>query len=197
MNEDRAQAHALEAIAAALLLLTSVLFALEMTAVTPLSASTSSQHIENQQQASAEGILATAADSGALETAVLFWNRTAGKFHEANETAYYTSKAPPNEFGGMLERAFGEEGLAYNVEVIYVVGDQRIVQQMVNQGVPSDHAVRASRSVTLTDKTEIRDANGEPNGTAINDTSNFYVVDASPDSGVYNVVRVEVVVWRI
>ncbi len=66
----RAQAHTLEAIVSGMLLLASLVFALQMTAVTPLSASTSSQHIENQQQAIGHGVLASAVAEGALKPAV-------------------------------------------------------------------------------------------------------------------------------
>jgi len=194
----RGQAHALEGIVASVLLLTSVLFALQMTAVTPLSASTSSQHIENQQQASAQGLLAAADDSGALERAILFWNDTRGEFHGTTGAQYYTTNVPSNEFGEALERAFGSRGLAYNVRVVYVRGGNERVQRMVNQGVQSDHAVTATRTVTLVDDDRLYDDDGNPTDTSLAETTDFYIAtDESPDTPVYNVVRVEVVVWRI
>jgi len=61
-TDDRAQAHTLEAFAAAILLVAALTFALQATAVTPLSASTSNQHIENQQRAVATDLLATSAE---------------------------------------------------------------------------------------------------------------------------------------
>lgn len=100
----RAQVHTLESIVAGLLLMASVVFALQMTAVTPLSASTSSQHIENQQQASAEGVLAAAAESGALRRAVLYWDEQEGTFNGTTDGTAYTVNAPPNDFGTMLDR---------------------------------------------------------------------------------------------
>nr|WP_267163201.1 hypothetical protein [Halovenus salina] len=80
-SDDRGQALTLEAVVGAILMLAAIGFALQMTAVTPLSASTSSQHIENQLQSTSEGVLDTAADTGALREAVLYWNETTGEFH--------------------------------------------------------------------------------------------------------------------
>ena len=71
VSEDRGQAYTLEAIIASVLLISSLVFALQVTVVTPLSASTSNQHIENQQRASAAGVLTAAQETGALKDAVL------------------------------------------------------------------------------------------------------------------------------
>jgi hypothetical protein len=193
----RAQVHTLEAIVAALLLLTSIVFGLQMTAVTPLSASTSSQHIENQQQATAEGILASAAHQGVLKKAVLYWNETQGSFRNTTGENYYTNEAPPNEFGDILQEQFGDRGIAYNVDVVYVTDGGTIAEvPMVDQGVPSDNAVSSSRIVVLMDDDRLYDDSGERSGTTLQDDS-YLQNDASPDSPVYNVVRVEVTVWRI
>jgi hypothetical protein len=194
---DRGQVHTLEAIVAALLMVTSILFALQITAVTPLSASTSSQHIENQQQASVEGVLAAAAENGDLHRAALAWNGSSGRFFNTTDEDYYTSRAPPNAFGDRLDRAFGSQGIGYNVYVIYyTAGGGRRVQEMVYQGEPSDNAVRAGRTITVTDNTTLYDHETNPTGTEL-DVTTFYAPDVSTDSPLYNTMRVEVVVWRI
>jgi hypothetical protein len=194
---DRGQVHTLEGVVAAMLLLTSVIFALQMTSVTPLSASTSSQHVENQQHASAEGVLATATETGALERAVLYWNPTEGRFHDANEGRYYTSAPPDNDLGEMLDRAFGTRGIAFNVYISFQAGDGQATQRqrMIYVGEPSDNAVRASRTVVISDDARLRDADGNPTGDRVGD-ANFYAPDVTQGS-VFNALRVEVVVWRI
>ncbi|MFD1587295.1 hypothetical protein ACFR9U_09885 [Halorientalis brevis] len=192
----RAQVHTLEAIVGALLLLTSVVFALQMTAVTPLSASTSSQHIENQQQASVEGVLASAAESGALRRAVLYWNETGERFQNTSSETFYTIKAPPNEFGRTLERQFGDRGVAYNVRVYYRTASGNVGEQlMVNQGEPSDNAVMSARTVVLTDDARLYNESGERPGTSVEDS--YMSNDVAKNSPVHTVVRVEVIVWRI
>ena len=196
---DRGQAYTLEAFIAALLLVSSLTFALQVTAVTPLSASTANQHIENQQRASASGVLAAGQESDALREALLYWNTTDEEFHGATRIDYYTNQYPDVEFGRMLDRAFGGRGLAVNVLVH--TEDRTRPQRMVYHGEPSDNAAAASRTVTLYDDDRVRLAN-ESQGRTLADVdadggASFYATDAHDGSLVYNVVRVEVVVWRM
>lgn len=148
---DRGQAYALEAITAGVLLVGALLFALQATGVTPLSASTSSQHIENQQQVTAEGALAAAVEEDAIRVAVLNWNATNQSFYNTSER-YHVHGGPPNEFGEILNRTFDSRGIVFNVYVIYQrSGEDRTRQRMVYRGEPSDNAVAASTVVTLYD----------------------------------------------
>ena len=194
---ERGQAHTLEGVVAALILLSAVVFALEMTAVTPLSASTSSQHIENQQEATARGVLASAAETGALARALLSWNDTSEQFYNTSGSGYFTNDAPPNDFGQMLNRSFNRAGVAYNVYLHYQdTSGERGTQQYVYQGRPSDNAVQATWTLSLMANDEIHDHDGNPTGETVADESTYFA-PASSDSSVYNVVYVEVVVWRI
>jgi hypothetical protein len=197
---DRGQAHTLEGVIAAILLLSSLTFALQVTAVTPLSASTSSQHIENQQQSVAEGVLSVAAEDDYLKDAVLFWNTSEERFHNATR-GYYVNDPPPNEFGETLSMAYGGRGLAYNVYVSHQTdGGTWVDKRMLYRGRPSDNAISATRTVTLYDSDCLVDANNETDTTScLSDSSvadDFYADDVS-STGLYNVVRVEVVVWRM
>jgi hypothetical protein len=206
-GSERGQAFALEAVVASLVLLGGLVFALQATAVTPLSASTSSQHIENQQAATAEGVLATAADDGSLRVAVLNWNDTADRFYGVDtDQAYYTNTAPENGLGTLLSRAFDDRGIVFNVYVHYATDrdddgevDARRTQRMVYRGEPTDNAAAASRVVTLFDDDVLYDDSESPTGPTVSG-SVFYAEDvtdtASSNTAVYNVVTVEVVVWR-
>jgi len=194
---DRGQALTLEGVTAAVLLLAAIGFALQVTAVTPLSPSTSSQHVENQLEASSDGLLTSAAENGTLEEAVLYWDPDEDEFHGSGDAPFYRSGAPPNDFGDELERSFGSRNVAYNVFVYYQTfnGDVQS-QQMVSQGRPSDHAVSASQIVTLVDSDRLVQSDGSP-GDRVDETS-FYIPDATlTEDGLYNVARVEVVAWRI
>lgn len=194
MVTGRGQAHTLEAVIAALLLLSSIVFMLQITAVTPLSASTSNQHIENQQQASAEGILSMTTESGALAQSVLYWNASGQRFHDGRIDGYYTGTME-TEFGQILERSFGDRGIAYNVYLVHYTSEGGAIRnRMIYRGKPSDNAVVASRSVILTDDTRLVKPD-KTKGKRISD-SNFYAKDVG-EGGYYNTVRVEVVVWRI
>jgi len=190
---DRGQAHTLEAFTAALLLVGSIVFALQVTAVTPLTASTSSQHIENQQVQVARGLLDSAVENASLRAALLDWNDSAGAFVNTSDRGYYVRAGQANNtFGDMLDRAFLDRGIAVNVNVLYVTtGGEVRSRRMVYLGTPSDHAVTASRPVTLYDDDEL---DGGP--TTLEGSSSYFVPDAGEGS-VYNVVRVEVTAWRM
>lgn len=191
-RDQRGQALTLEAVTAAILLLVAVAFALQMTAVTPLSASTSSQHLENQLQKTGEGVLGSTAQDGSLKEAVLDWNETEEAFDRDGEEAYYRSGAPENDFGDALQSNYGNRSIAYNVVVHYHTTDDGMDRQrMVDQGEPSDHAVSASRTIVLTGDDEL------PDGTPLEDADEFYASDLYQNQPLYNYVRVEVIAWRI
>ena len=204
-DADRAQAHTLEALAAAAVLLASVGFALQVTAVTPLTASTSSQHIENQEGAVAAGVLAAAEENGTLRETVLYWNASGRQFWDADFHGRYVNAGPPTAFGGTLDRAFLDRGIAVNVDLYFVQPDgDRRHRRLVHLGQPTEHAVTASRTVTLYDDDRLYRSNGssvEPYGKTLTQVAadpdeGFYAPDAAA-SGVYNVVEVEVTVWRM
>jgi hypothetical protein len=199
----RGQAFTLEAVVGGLLLLAAVALALQMTVVTPLSTSTSSQHLENQQQSMAKGILAAAAEEGALTQAVLYWNASSSQFHGVGEAGYYRSDPSTSlDFGRMLDRSFNSQGIAYNVYFDYrTQGGDSVQRRFVYSGTPSDNAVSASRTVVVVDDAHLVDGDGSPNATTADEANSLYLKDANAgpgtDNPVYNVVEVEVVVWRI
>ena len=193
VRDDRGQAHALEAITAGMLLLASVVFALQVTAVTPLTGSTSSQHIENQQAKLAEGVLAAEAENGTIVPTLLYWNES-GRFHGADSDGYH-SGGPPTAFGNVLDQTLRERNIAFDVNVFYIrANGERERHQMVDLGSPSDHASTATRSFTLYDDDRIRYQNGSVGATLEN--ASYFVPDVD-DGPLYNVVEVEVVVWRM
>lgn len=198
--DQRGQAATLEAIVAALILLSSVVFALQMTAVTPLSASTSSQHIENQLEASAEGLLATAVEDGSLKRALLFYNNSTNVFVGADNDGY-NARPPNNTFGETLSWAFDDRGIAYNIYVEY--SGSNTGRNLYYRGEPSDNAVAATTTLVVMDETPMyhhADDDGvlEPRSYTVSQAlpNSSYIPDASPGT-LYNIVRVEVVVWRI
>lgn len=194
-NRARGQAHTLEAVAAGMLLLASVLFALQVTAVTPLTGSTSSQHIENQQASLAEGLLASEADNGTIVPTLLYWNSSSSGFHNTS-AGVYRSAGPPTTFGAVMNRTLAERNIAFDVNIYYVRSNgEREQQPLVNLGEPSDHASTASRSFTLYDDDRVLAANGTEQGRL--DNTSYFAPDAAPNSRVYNVVEMEVIVWRM
>ncbi|UIP01254.1 hypothetical protein Hbl1158_08040 [Halobaculum sp. CBA1158] len=193
----RAQAHTLEGFAAAVILLSGVVFALQATAVTPLTASTSNQHIENQQAAVAEGTLAAAEANGTLAPTLLHWNATDGQFIGAGSNGVYTD-GPSTAFGATLNRTFGADRIAFNVEVGYRTADgERARERIVNMGEPSDNAVAAERTVVLFDDDPVGDGSGTLGEVEDDPNRGFYAPDADPDGPLYGVMEVRIVTWRI
>ena len=193
---DRAQAHTLEAITASLILVSSLVFALQVTAVTPLTGSTSSQHIENQQAAAAEGALAAAVENGTLTPTLLYWNESESNWHGATADGYVQGP-PPTAFGDTLEEMFLGRGIVFDLTLYYVDDDgDRQREPIVDLGEPSDHASTASRTVTLADGDALRQPDGSASDTALSNAS-YLVSDADPDQTLYSVVEVELVVWRM
>lgn len=196
-GDARGQAFTLEAFTASLLLIGAILFALQVTAVTPLTASTSSQHIENQEHQIASGLLDSAIQNGSLREALLFWNDSAGTFYQVDDQeGNYVRGGPPGlTFGAMVNRTFRDRGIAFNVNVWYVGADGDLrLEEMVHFGTPSDNAVSARRTITLFDDDRLTAPGFDK---PLSQAKTFYAADQSPDSGVYNVIRVEVVVWRM
>ncbi|UPV99640.1 hypothetical protein M0R88_14095 [Halorussus gelatinilyticus] len=196
-TRSRGQVHTLEAFTAALLVVSGVLFALQATAVTPLTASTSNQHIENQHRTAAADVLSAGAENGTLRPAVTFWDPDDSAFVAAGSRGFYTNGGPPNAFGAALNDTFGGlstagRRIAYNVEVRYRTpdGDTR-KQTMVYMGSPSDNAAAATRTVVLADDTPLSGASGNVS------SANFYAPDAAPNASFYNVMEVRIVVWQM
>lgn len=200
---DRGQVHTLEAVTAVFIMFGGVVFALQVTAVTPLTASTASQHIENQQQGIAAGLLDAAAENGTLQSTLLYWNDTGSKFHRSNDDGEYTSGAPPTVFGAQLNETFLEQGIAFDMSIHYVTrtGSDSLARksvQVVNLGVPSDNAVSASRTVTIYDDDVVFDASESATATAVTSANPLNIKeDHAPNSPIWNVFEVEVTLWRM
>lgn len=195
----RGQAHTLEAVVAGLVLVTSLVFALQVTAVTPLTASTSSQHIENQLGASSDDVLEIAAEEGELKRAVLYWDESAGQFHNSDPRQYYISDDEVTDFtfGDMLVEEYSGRGIAFNLYVNYQVEDGSTRRErMVYRGEPSDNAVTVSRWVSIYESDVLYDASEQPTGVTVASSTSFYAPNVGADE-LYNLIEVEVVVWRM
>lgn len=193
----RGQAHTLEAFIAAILLLSSLTFALQVTAVTPLSASTSNQHIENQQRASGAGALAAADESGALSDITRYWDASEGRFHDADRFTYYTDDYPPGTFGNVINRSFAGRGLAVNVFIHYQEDGGEETQELIYRGEPSDNAASASRTVTLYEDDPLLDEAFDEGRQLSELGSDEFYAGNEYEGDVFNVLRVEVIVWRM
>lgn len=197
-GSDRAQAFAIESVAATLLLLGTIIFLTQSTAVGPLTTSTSSQQIAEQQRDVASGMLDAALAEGIVIPTLVYWDDLNETFHGGDDERYYVDRAPPTAFGALLNETFDEREVTYNVYVRYVdeTGEPQHYP-IIEQGSPSDDAVQVSRIVTLYDDDVLLDRTGNATNVTLASSESFPLPDAVPGSPVYNVVRVEVTVWPV
>lgn len=198
VSDDRGQVFTLEAFVAALLILSSVAFALSVTAATPLSGSASSQHIETQHTAHGGSLLGTAQATDLLRPTLLSWNDTAGAFHGASERGYHSTCSFDTAFGRLLRTQLEARGIACTVRLGYLTptGELRY-HRLAYLGEPTDTAVRVRTAVPLYDDDLLMNESGGQSNTTLADAQSFYVPDAVTDDRLYNVVQVEVVLWRM
>lgn len=198
-SADRGQSYTLEGIVAGAVVLAAVAVALQSAVITPQSTSATSQRIEVVEGTTADTLLDHAARNRSLREAVLFWDPNESTFVNATHEGYVPGP-PPNRFGRILNRTFSQENIAVNVHVTSSTQGGTRRTQMVFQGSPSNAAVTASRTVVLFNDDHLINESGQIN-TTLNDTisgpESFYAADAAPNSSVYNVVEVRLVVWRI
>jgi hypothetical protein len=189
----------LEAVVASAVVLGALLFALQVAGVTALTASTSNQQVADQQEAVAAGALDAAVAADSVGPTLRYWDEDAGRFHGVPtdvDRAFYTV-GPPTAFGSLLNETLDDRNVAFNVNLRWVATDGSVGRtRLVRAGRPSDDASRATRTVALYDDDRLLSADGTPSNTSLANAS-FYAPDRYPDSPVYNVVRVEVVVWRV
>lgn len=201
-TSDRGQTFTLEAFVAAILLMSTVAFGLQAVTITSNTASAADTELRGQHVGLAEGVLDRGVANGNLKATLLYWDESGERFYGADEVdGVYTSESPPTAFGESLDAMFAGSEIRYNVDLYYrdENGD-RETRRLVEFGTPSDDAVRVVETVTLYDDTVPVDANETPRENvtlaSVDDADGFYAPDVDADSSLYNVIRVEVVLWR-
>lgn len=193
-GDDRGQSITLEAITGSVLLLTAVLFTLQATALTPLTASTANQQIEEQNRALADDLLDVETENGTLHDLVLDYNTTVEAYNDNDMRLDAWPAEPPGPFGDALTRTFGTQNVAYNVYVHYQEDGATKAEPLVFQGQPSDNAVSASKTLILYDDDELTD---EGTDRTLSETPDFFIDDQRRDHPVYAVVELRIVVWKM
>lgn len=212
---DRGQAYTLEGVAAAILVVSALLFSLQAVVLTPTTPGTIDRDTRAELSEQGTDVLVAAHDNGSLSRAARYWNTTTSlqpnrtffnpnpdEINTSRERGYGLSR-PPGEFGAMLNQTFAQRGLTYNVYFEYRMPSDptrtgRVV--FLKRGVPTDNAVSASVSFTLYDEQRVTapvstvpGVTGPP--PTLENATNFYVNDSETSSPVYNVITVRVVLW--
>jgi len=198
---DRAQAYTLEGLAAAILVLSAFLFALQAIVVTPMTPGTVDRESRAELDAQVRDVLHAAHANRTLTREVLRWNTSDGTFysddHEVTSRYGHGSRTPEGEFGALLNQTFDQRGFTYNVYVEYRSASNPTTSEEVvyiNRGEPTDNAVSASVSIALFDDMRLTSPANTTLG-ATGNTTAFYADDIDSSGPLYNVVVVRVVVW--
>lgn len=196
MFDEKAQLHTLEGVAASVIMLMVIIYAIDATSMTPLTASTSSVHVESELQTLGQDIFNTLdyAEPGYksnLKYDIMNWT---GQDYIWNGTSYIENGnvSSPINFNNNLTRLLKEtlikQGIAYKVEVVYLINSNNITvpspsYNLIYAGSPSYNAVIVSRKIVL-QNTDILSA-GNPIG------------DIDPSSNLMNIVEIKLVMWRM
>ncbi|WP_121822816.1 DUF7288 family protein [Halostella salina] len=194
-GDNRGQAFTLEGFIGSMLILTAVLFALQSIIITPTTSGTVDRDVQAGIEREAEDILAQEANNGTLKHQVL--NMSDGVYGDSAATGYAPGD-PPGGFGETLNATFVQRGRVYNVIVEFRdvddadtnAGVDGRTRSMVYRGVPADSSVVATRTVTIYDDDIVPGT-----GDTVEESDDFPVGDTAPDSPVYTVAEVRIVVW--
>lgn len=203
-TSERSQAYTLEGVFSAVIVLTALLYGLQVVDIGPWTSESSEQAATLETQA--QDVLDLAAENGSL-------SRTA-RCYGLGQTAFSgaTIDDQSTHFERLLNQTFDEQDRDYNVYLYYwdnTSGKERVLASFnrtrADSGIiaPSDSAAVATRTVTIYDDMPTpfggdSERACEPSGAsvkAVNADFRFYLDDIDPDSKLFNIVEVRIVVW--
>lgn len=229
--KDRGQLYTLEGVIAGLILLAGLLFAIQATATSPGSGGGPGLNAIEDDRTIAHDVLYSAEQDTLEQAVMYWSRSGDGFFCSPSGVTLYPGETeiasgsnngecnedttdgipspdpshetflPPNEFGQHLSTSLSDR-YSYNVRIGYHTSPDTIVYEpMVYQGEPGSGAVRARRSISITNEQPYYEADGTASSTRLrDDKSSFYAppVDdgVATDDNLYNTLHVEVIVWR-
>ncbi len=196
-STDRGQAFTLEGVVAGLIILVSLLFALQGVAVTP---GAPGADVEPELRQQTVDLLDLAEETGALDEMVRYFDNESGSgFYNATDTTVgYGSTVPDTDFGQLVEAAFHERGKVVNVILEYPREDDlgTAKTRLIYQGEPPSASTVATSTVTLYSNQTLTAPGGEETTLAEAVAVGEYPIpDIDPGGPLHNVVHIRVVVW--
>ncbi len=198
-RDEKAQLHTLEGVAASILLLGVIIYAIDATSMTPLTSSTSNAHVESELAALGQDILNTLdyAEPGynsKLKYDILNWD---GREYLWNGTKYientdviYSQEILSNNLTEVLKSSLIRRGIAHKVELRYIKQkDNTTVPtepfEWISAGVPSHNAVVVSKKIIL----QLSDTTGL-------DLGEYSIEPISSNTELFNIIEIKLVLWR-
>jgi len=192
---DTAQLYTLEGVAAAVVMLLAMTYALNAFVVTPTSDVNPGT---NTNQLVAEDLLSVSEENEELKELLLNWNVSEGEFVNSTGGVYYYEGEDPDPaglaFGKNARSVLTDDGLSYDIEASFRKpsgGTGSLT--VVDNGEPGTSAVSATQTVILLDSDEVKNATGT---VKISKTDKYPIPnDPSRESDVYNQATVRITVW--
>lgn len=194
MFNEKAQLYTLEAVAAASIMLMVIIYAIDATSMTPLTASTSSVHVEAELIAMGQDIfnILDYAEPGyrsRLKMDIAAWDGKEYIWSGSN----YTIKGTTNVTGNitniteLLNATLIKQGIAHNLDLVFLSRrpdntTYPVKVKIIFNGDPSNNAVIVSRKIALQNSDNVNPRTIED----IDLSSNFY-----------NIVDIKLVLWRM
>ena len=202
---DRGQAHALEGVMAAMLVVIAVMLAYQAIVLTPTTAGTVDRDVKSHLGTRAGDVLTAAGSDGSLSRMIRHWNASGnngtGTFVGADGQAESGYTFLPQSDFRQVVRELTDDGYVINIYLETRMRDSTETNRyiLVKQGEPSSNAGVASRTVTLYDhqhQTRWNGTNlaGNESTRRLGELGNDYFAD-DLEGPVYNVVTVRVEVW--
>ncbi|AEH61312.1 conserved hypothetical protein [Methanosalsum zhilinae DSM 4017] len=197
-KDQDAQMHTFEAVIAATIMVGVVIFAVHATAITPLTSSTASVHVENQIHKTGQDVLSALDHScesmnSDLKEDVLRWD---GNHYVWAGDGYFAAGNRSNvlensSIAKALDLVAVNRGIAHNVEFSFIGPDDTIATSVyIYSGDPSNNAVTASRKILLSNS-DFDDMN------ITEFAKNTSIIDADNGSDFYNIVDIRLTMWRM
>lgn len=194
---DRAQAYTLEGTIAAIVIVMAVFYGLQAVDTGPWSGSPDRE--ADRLGTQAQDFLSVTAANGTLGNAVRCYSPSkpvidGGAIDDESAT-----------FEHQLNHSFDSQGINYNLYVSYWNGSEGRERTVFTStdgdalAIPQENAGSATYRLALYDDDRVRFNDGTQDcaatGPKVSALDDFFIPDANPDSELYNVVEVRLLVW--
>ncbi len=199
LKDEKAQLHTLEAVIASMMVVGIIIFTVQATSLTPLTASTANSHIEAQLQTIGQDMMNALSyspygHSSDLKNDILNWDGDSYVWSgaEYRATGNQSHSLENSSLAESLDMIAVRRGIAHNVHFTWVNEDGIVLsRRYIYNGDPSNNAVVISKMIHLCEAeignaTEFRERTGIPS--ADPDT---------PSTDFYNIVNVKMTLWRM
>lgn len=193
--DDKGQMHTLEGAMASIIMLVVVVFVVQGTTLTPLSSSSTNQHVQLELENFGSDLLSSLdytknpLSNSSLKNSILAWN---GLEYVWDGSRYVDVENYDTTMDTDLTKALNftlnRWGVAYNIEIVYVDNNGMTTKAMIWNGNPSDNSICVSKMIALHDV----DIIGRPQF-----KSGTMIPDLDPESDFYNLVDVRLTLWRM